>query len=54
MTWAGDSLWRGSVAWLGQTVLILAVGLIGIAIVMQVLLPMMTQGLMEVFQNSTR
>jgi hypothetical protein len=54
MTWAGDSAWRRFVAWLGQTALILLLGLIGIVIVLQILLPAMTDNLAEVFRNSTR
>lgn len=54
MTWAGDSTWKRFVAWLGQTALIVALGVIGIAVVLQVLLPMMTDGLVEVFQNRMR
>ena len=54
MTWAGDSVWRRMVAWLGQTALILTAGLVGIVIVMQVLVPNMIDGLTEVFRNSIR
>jgi hypothetical protein len=51
MTWAGDSPLRRLVAWLGQTAILLALGIIGIVIVMQVLVPMMTGGLVQIFQN---
>ena len=54
MTWAGDSLWRRFVAWLGQTAILIVVGAIGIAVIWFVLTPMMTDGLVEVFRNSTR
>ena len=54
MTWAGDSPMRRFVAWVGQTALIVAMGVAVIAIVMQILLPMMTDGLIDVFRNSTR
>jgi hypothetical protein len=54
MTWAGDSLWRRFVAWLGQTAIIVAVGAIGIALIWFVLYPMMIDNLVEVFGNSAR
>jgi hypothetical protein len=54
MTWAGGSPWRRFVAWLGQTAILIAIAGVGILIVMQILLPNMINGLVEVFRNSTR
>ena len=54
MTWAGDSLWRRFVAWLGQTAILVAAAALVYVITMNVLVPNMVDGMVEVFRNSTR
>jgi len=54
MTWAGDSPRRRFVAWLGQTALLLAMAVAVYAVVMNVLVPAMTNGMTDVMRNAVR
>jgi hypothetical protein len=54
LAWAGDSVWRRFLAWLAQTAIMVALVAIVAAMTMLVLLPMMTEGLTEIFRNRMR
>lgn len=52
MTWAGDSLWRRFVAWLGQTAILAALLAVGVAIMWFLIMPMVTNNLVQTIQNA--
>jgi hypothetical protein len=54
MSWAGESPLRRLIAWLGQTVILVVIAAVGFALVWFVLVPIMIDGVVDVFNNSVR
>jgi hypothetical protein len=54
MTWAGDSLLRRFIAWLGQSAILAAMLIAVYLVVMTVLVPWMTSGVVDVMQHTAK